>query len=105
MISIHSLREEGDCLRLLYTTLTNIFQSTPSARRETIIYIMSDCEVHDFNPLPPRGGRPYSFTCPFLSLNISIHSLREEGDIDEYPGNDVPYSISIHSLREEGDVS
>ena len=36
---------------------------------------------------------------------ISIHALREEGDV---PGKGFPYPnnpISIHALREEGDVS
>ena len=40
-----------------------------------------------------------------LCIKISIHALREEGDI----GNSVPLSlqvkISIHALREEGDSS
>ena len=40
----------------------------------------------------------------FRQLLISIHALREEGDIDttKLP---TTYTISIHALREEGDVS
>ena len=38
-----------------------------------------------------------SFEC-----SISIHALREEGDLRILPGN-VCCSISIHALREEGD--
>ena len=36
----------------------------------------------DFYPRPPRGGRPSTF-CPCLAYRwISIHALREEGDVD-----------------------
>ena len=34
---------------------------------------------------------------------ISIHALREEGDIQGQLPCDAPYLISIHALREEGD--
>ena len=34
---------------------------------------------------------------------ISIHALREEGDLDSMADGKV-YLISIHALREEGDV-
>ena len=56
-----------------------LFLSTPSARRAT------------------RSGWPAGYR-----LAISIHALREEGDV---PGaDDVPHrGISIHALREEGD--
>ena len=35
---------------------------------------------------------------------ISIHALREEGDIDQQAEIDSYLEISIHALREEGDV-
>ncbi len=56
------------------------FLSTPSARRAT----------RRLGLLVGDGG-------------ISIHALREEGDVDRA---DVPEGvvISIHALREEGDV-
>ena len=83
-ISIHALREEGDigssCVRCRYTS--------------------------NFYPRPPRGGRPipdrhYTYPPEFLSTPsarratidsfceratciISIHALREEGDIHVY---------------------
>ena len=56
------------------------FLSTPSARRATII---SSIIV--------------------LPLSISIHALREEGDIVHGIGESLSF-ISIHALREEGDV-
>ena len=36
-ISIHALREEGDCRRQTRRTKTPLFQSTPSARRATVL--------------------------------------------------------------------
>ena len=56
------------------------FLSTPSARRATV--------------------RPYSGR--FTSI-ISIHALREEGDILKHLANKALDKISIHALREEGD--
>ena len=37
-------------------------------------------------------------------VNISIHALREEGDVETYWTWDYYSSISIHALREEGDA-
>ena len=123
-ISIHALREEGDCRPLhragragdFYprpprggrhgyeeqTSYDKIFLSTPSARRATIA--------------PSHNGK---------ISDISIHALREEGDAEYgmdgadrhhfYPrpprgGRHTDASmvfdadmISIHALREEGD--
>ena len=57
-----------------------------------------------FNPLPPHGGRRNCFLCQCCHINISIHSLRMEGDpITGYDG--IVSNISIHSLRMEGDKS
>ena len=125
-ISIHALREEGD--------LSGFSR----------VYLLSY-----FYPRPPRGGRPreslpVSLPQLFLSTpsarratpcavhlrcmrQISIHALREEGDLTSHrspcatvyfyprpPRGGRPPSffcgravvvISIHALREEGDVS
>ena len=101
-ISIHALREEGDQTdTTLAMTLAN------------------------FYPRPPRGGRPQwastsSKTGGFLStpsarratvpcgqvsscLFISIHALREEGDLLRLDQTIDQQAISIHALREEGD--
>ena len=61
-------------------TITNAFLSTPSARRAT------------------RTGQEGR-----RSHDISIHALREEGDLCGICGNTDP-AISIHALREEGDI-
>ena len=80
----------------------------------------------NFYPRPPRGGRPVCFAAGRVSVSISIHALREEGDsspifkkvaiLNFYPrpprggrrgvcaGIVAPELISIHALREEGDT-
>ncbi len=123
MISIHALREEGDPTEL-QTHKNKRFLSTPSARRATRIDVADGLAHLHFYPRPPRGGRPNGFPVDnnaFLFLStpsarratvhperddqrpvISIHALREEGDISAL--SDVAKNIiSIHALREEGD--
>ena len=56
-ISIHALREEGDCHRQVLRQRHN-----------------------DFYPRPPRGGRRTAAGLARPSSRISIHALREEGD-------------------------
>ena len=57
IISIHALREEGDRAVLQVFPLSEVFLSTPSARRAT------------YRPATLHPDTP-----------ISIHALREEGD-------------------------
>ena len=59
-----------------------IFLSTPSARRAT-----------------------YPFFPKNRARTISIHALREEGDVDNVVFLAVVGDISIHALREEGDLA
>ena len=56
----------------------------------------------NFYPRPPRGGRPIQTAARRQVNAISIHALREEGDV---PGQFFlsEIQISIHALREEGD--
>ena len=83
-------------------------------------------DKNDFYPRPPRGGRPKTVGECLDNLQISIHALREEGDISaiEAVTNTFLFLstpsarratalwghldsfafISIHALREEGDV-
>ena len=58
VISIHSLRVEGD--------------HQAAARKIAVAY---------FNPLPPCGGRRFDIENELFTWNISIHSLRVEGDL------------------------
>ena len=80
VISIHSLRMEGDNRRFRAIRDPTTFQSTPSAWRET----------HNSYVL-------------FCAGNISIHSLRMEGDRKLTDAELEETIISIHSLRMEGD--
>ena len=56
-ISIHALREEGDCFCCCHHLVVLVFQSTPSARRATSSSSTDKHPQHNFNPRPPRGGR------------------------------------------------
>ena len=56
----------------------------------------------DFYPRPPRGGRRGKEYVECSTSGISIHALREEGDL-RYPRPPAHQGISIHALREEGD--
>ena len=80
------------------------FLSTPSARRATCTSPIKARDTPNFYPRPPRGGRreqiPAGSTCEF----ISIHALREEGDIATQMDMLGNVEISIHALREEGDA-
>ena len=103
-ISIHALREEGDpglMARMprrwnnfyprpprggrretLYDALLDDrFLSTPSARRATLRSPRSVYGKDDFYPRPPRGGRRPMYGTRPPSRKISIHALREEGDM------------------------
>ena len=95
---------EGDHKRCFNVCPVFIFQSTPSAWRETncgmsahgmTAYFnplpphggrlpgISRCLLvpRHFNPLPPHGGRRYACAGVSAGLYISIHSLRMEGDV------------------------
>ena len=81
-ISIHALREEGD--NELLTALRHLYQflSTPSARRATGSRPTRSWPISNFYPRPPRGGRLVVLRgVDEFGLVISIHALREEGDL------------------------
>ena len=103
-ISIHALREEGDCPSPreppragyfyprpprggrqhtgAYRNDPRQFLSTPSARRATCAACASICHRGNFYPRPPRGGRPVEpVEANYPVEQISIHALREEGDL------------------------
>ena len=79
-ISIHALREEGD---------------VPAAARVN--------RPADFNPRPPRGGR-----LDYFGINEDILQFQSTPSARRAtncgPGYRNPRQISIHALREEGDV-
>ena len=102
-ISIHALREEGDGKAWNVRDQTDTFLSTPSARRATRQRASEILFSRNFYPRPPRGGRPIDQQAEIDSYLISIHALREEGDIWVL-SRLVSREISIHALREEGDA-
>ena len=57
------------------------FLSTPSARRATFKDFRKTETIPYFYPRPPRGGRLSLFYGLFANVSISIHALREEGDL------------------------
>ena len=92
-ISIHALREEGDnsykdsgihtylfqstpsarratdkVLEIIHKYIK--FQSTPSARRATWFPSAKAVMAKDFNPRPPRGGRPFGGLMQVLDEHI-----------------------------------
>ena len=71
---------EGDRNLMWCTQMENIFQSTPSAWRETTVSLEPYRRTAYFNPLPPHGGRRISIRSECKFFSISIHSLRMEGD-------------------------
>ena len=147
-ISIHSLRMEGDGVYKGGYSTIEAFQSTPSAWRETHAMHGTCRTILHFNPLPPHGGRhdelikrctrflfqstPSAWRETYFEgiendfADISIHSLRMEGDLFRRHSpariryfNPLPphggrlaadkalagrIKISIHSLRMEGDL-
>ena len=80
-ISIHALREEGDDWYNAAQAWSQIFQSTPSARRATASAVAIIWWYSYFNPRPPRGGRQARPARINTHNTISIHALREEGDV------------------------
>ena len=79
-ISIHALREEGDCTAFSTNSSSRLFLSTPSARRAT------------------RHCPMWTLLRVFLSTPSARRATRSSEVIDDVS------VISIHALREEGDT-
>ena len=78
----------------------NFYPRPPRGGRR--MHASSPCSRSYFYPRPPRGGRPPPPLCGLVGVKISIHALREEGDLRP-PHRPRCQFISIHALREEGD--
>ena len=80
----------------------SLFLSTPSARRATVFLLCLLVQVAiSIHALREEGDLVAVEV--FLFQQISIHALREEGDIQAaYDRRKA--KISIHALREEGDA-
>ena len=80
-ISIHALREEGDSGLFSFSsgTNSNFYPRPPRGGR---LFSASSSSVSSyFYPRPPRGGRRGWRCQPLGCPQISIHALREEGDL------------------------
>ena len=123
-ISIHALREEGDSTAgIMCRRPTNFYPRPPRGGRP--YQKIMGVKIMNFYPRPPRGGRHKTgelalWDDEFLSTpsarratlcrvyrgirrDISIHALREEGDLGGVEEPSSSATISIHALREEGD--
>ena len=123
-ISIHALREEGDPIPAVLCSPRAHFYPRPPRGGRPALYAVA-AGHRDFYPRPPRGGRRATPPICHFTLNfyprpprggrrpagrparplrsISIHALREEGDLFRRVAVVGGIYISIHALREEGD--
>ena len=78
-ISIHSLRMEGDAELVCKLSKNSLFQSTPSAWRETYLGRGEKAVDQHFNPLPPHGGRLVDNCtyCPWRAFQSTPSAWRE----------------------------
>ena len=125
-ISIHALREEGDHSRHSKTSSTSYFYPRPprGGRRDSET---NGSKTIKFLSTPSARRATYPQKYQHQNNPISIHALREEGDLmmlcssvsailflstpsarratDFYYPVFANLGISIHALREEGDAS
>ena len=102
-ISIHALREEGDQPAARTPRCSPVFLSTPSARRATSVSSATRTHSSYFYPRPPRGGRRTNQAiCQLGYQFLSTPSARRATSPDFAATVTIP--ISIHALREEGDA-
>ena len=104
-ISIHAPREGGDLLPRSRTERKPAFQSTPPARGATLRAGRRRLPHRNFNPRPPRGGRPSVDIGEKDAVAISIHAPREGGDRHGGVRRVLGQPISIHAPREGGDTA
>ena len=102
LISIHALREEGDPSGLGYAhnDIMHFYPRPPRGGRRWDKRVRAAAVDDHFYPRPPRGGRPPAQYAAGRNLAISIHALREEGDIllAITPGRKMPF-LSTPSAR------
>ena len=80
VISIHALREEGDVDNVKRLYLSKAFLSTPSARRATA-KTFSGLFEQQFLSTPSARRATFDKKYESEQPKISIHALREEGDL------------------------
>ena len=80
-ISIHALREEGDQTGVHFASPPFNFYPRPPRGGRPCRSDQGVIHRSNFYPRPPRGGRHESTSFTLSVKQISIHALREEGDI------------------------
>ena len=104
-ISIHALREEGDLFQHFYRAAQGAyFYPRPPRGGRPLSSSPLRHLLQNFYPRPPRGGRRRLVIILEVIIIISIHALREEGDLRARRSPPPGQNISIHALREEGDA-
>ena len=99
-ISIHALREEGDDALLGTVAALNNFYPRPPRGGRLVPPRASFSNSFYFYPRPPRGGRPSPRSNHGKQNMISIHALREEGDIRRHDGGKLSMEfLSTPSAR------
>ena len=87
-------------------TRSSEFLSTPSARRATAHFgDLSHDPTRYFYPRPPRGGRRQSLRDSGAGERDFYPRPPRGGRLDPIFPKLYPITISIHALREEGDIS
>ena len=105
-ISIHSLRMEGDRItNARCCVLRNFNPLPPHGGRPNVHKIYFN--VRYFNPLPPHGGRQSWGDGYDAASDISIHSLRMEGDPMFFfvPETKVVFQSTPSAWRETSELS
>ena len=101
-ISIHSLRVEGDLINAMHLNTSKISIHSLRVEGDWYAFVRLFVSGLHFNPLPPCGGRPL-----FASIRVphfvfqSTPSVWRETALPKHRERRRP--ISIHSLRVEGD--
>ncbi len=80
----------------------NLFQSTPSTQRETVLLQAAPASRQHFNPLPLRRGRPEEFHDFELPNPFQSTPSTQRETVDRLESR-ADVMISIHSLYAEGD--
>ena len=102
-ISIHPLREEGDQVSAYVTdasTVISIHALREEGDKQRVNFLESQS---NFYPRPPRGGRRVRSSRPAAQqLFLSTPSARRA--TQQQTAMSYNSAISIHALREEGDI-
>ena len=85
VISIHALREEGDGMtRIVSWYLFNFYPRPPRGGR--LSYILNGTRSGEFLSTPSARRATMFRLLPMDAQKISIHALREEGDMGRGSG-------------------